>query len=362
MKKLIVFILFLAISGGLAFFYFLNVGNNAKLVDYSALDTGDVFLSPQNVLPSIIPKPDEVKAIHLAYGSYLSSTFTDILSEIMNSQINAIIFEIKDPTGYVALNNDSHVKALEELIPKLNHAGIYTIARMVVFQDTQLVASNPELAIKNSATQEPWQDYKGVHWSDPTSPDVWEYNLDIAQRAADIGFDEINYDYIRFPSDGPVRLAQYSNLVDENAKGDVIADFLKFTHENLYSHVFLSVDVFGMAFINDQEGIGQYIEKMAPYVDIIMPMSYPSHYPDGFRGLDNPSEHPHLVVLRTLEKGFEKLEGYNVIVRPWIQDFNLGAIYDDHKIQEQIRAGKDLGIETWALWNASNRYRWSAVK
>lgn len=324
-----------------------------------------------------LPKPDKIKAVHLAYDSYLNSPFKEILGEIENSQINAIVFEIKNPTGLVTLNSKRHLEALEELIPKLNEAGIYTIARMVVFQDSYLTEERPDLAIQNSQTGGIWRDYKNVAWSDPTNPAVWQYNLDIMQKAAEAGFNEINLDYIRFPSDGPVRQAVYNNLENSEEKVNVIGNFLKFVRENLRSDVVLSIDVFGMIFISDQAEIGQSISKMAPHVDVIMPMSYPSHYPPNFRGLENPADHPYVVVFRTLEKGFEQLrpprdntststapepQRHEVIVRPWIQDFDLGAVYDDYKIQEQIRAASEFEIYTWALWNASSRYTWSAVR
>lgn len=366
-KDIAIALLFLTVLGASAFFYAVSSSGNVNKgevvsIEHPAPNVGNVFIAQKNIPPKPIVDSDNVKAIHLSYGSYNSSKFSDILAEIENSEVNAIIFEIKNADGWVAINDDFHASVLEELLPELNRRGIYTIARLVIFQDPVLVHSNPTLAIKNSATGGPWADYKGVIWADPTNKAVWEYNLDIAKRALDLGFNEINFDYIRFPTDGPLSLVQYSNLSEFETRENMIVNFLKYAREELGSNTVLSIDVFGMTFIGDQQVIGQSIAKMAPYVDVIMPMPYPSHYPDGFIGYANPADHPYEIMHYTMEKGVKKLEGQDVIVRSWLQDFDLGAFYNDHEIKEQIRAVEAFDMEGWALWNASNRYTWSAVR
>lgn len=308
-----------------------------------------------------LPAPDEVKAIHLSYAFYRSARFEGILAEIENSDINSIIFEIKDPFGRVLLFDDEERDRIREVIGELHQAGIYTIARLVLFQDPALVEQHPQFGIQNSATGAPWQDYKGIVWADPTSRDVWEYNARIIRIAREVGFDEVNLDYIRFPTDGPLDLATYANLDDFGTRSDTIVAFLQFIRKEVGRDMVLSVDVFGMTFINDQDVIGQVIVSMAPFVDVIAPMPYPSHYPAGFLGYQEPAEYPYEVIAYTLEKGLEKLAGFDVIVRPWLQDFDLGAVYDDEKIRAQVQAIHDAGLGTWSLWNASNRYTFSAV-
>ncbi|MEX0877733.1 MAG: putative glycoside hydrolase [Candidatus Spechtbacterales bacterium] len=366
-KDVAIVLLSLAVLGAGLFFYAVSGPGNVNTDDvisiqHPAPSVGNVFIAQKNIPPKPIPDPGQVKAIHLSYGTYNSSRFSDILAEIENSEVNAIIFEMKNPVGWVALDDDFHVSVLEELLPELNRRGIYTIARMVIFQDPVVVGQNPDFAIKNSATGGPWADYKGVVWADPTNKAVWEYNVDIAKKALDVGFNEINFDYIRFPTDGPLSLVQYSNLDEFGTRENTIVNFAKYAKEELGINSVLSVDVFGITFIGDQKVIGQSIAKLAPYVDVIMPMPYPSHYPDGFIGYANPADHPYEIMHYTMELGMKKLEGHNVIVRSWLQDFDLGAFYNDHEIKEQIRAVEEFDMEGWALWNASNRYTWSAVR
>ena len=308
------------------------------------------------------PKADQVKAVHISYAFYNSARYSALLAEIENSEINSIIFEIKDPFGRVLVFDQEARETLASVIDDLHRRGIYSIARMVLFQDPAFVALHPELGIQNYRTGAPWQDYKGIVWADPTSREVWEYNVRIAVLAAELGFDEINFDYIRFPTDGPLNETTYAHLDDFSTKEEVIASFLAFAQDELGGEVVLSIDVFGMTFINDQGSIGQVLTELAPFVDVIAPMPYPSHYPSGFLGYTEPADYPYEVIAYTLERGLVKLAGYEVIIRPWLQDFDLGAVYDENKIRAQIQATNDAALDTWSLWNASNRYTFSAVR
>lgn len=320
------------------------------------------YVAQATIPPNYGPRMEDVKAIHLAYGTYFSESFEQILEEIKNSDVNTIVFEIKEPNGYIAVNRESHTEVLKEILPELEKEGIHTVARMVVFEDTILTNSRPDLAIYNVNTGGIWRDYKGVGWADPTNTEVWNYNIDIAKKALDLGFREINFDYIRFPSDGPIRAARYDNLEKYGERTDAIGAFLEFARKELGQNAIISIDVFGMTFINDQLVIGQALSKMGPHVDVIYPMPYPSHYPDGFRGFANPADHPYEIIYYTLKRGKEKLGDSDAVIRPWLQDFDLGAYYGPNEIRAQIKAANDLGIDSWALWNAANRYTWSAVK
>lgn len=321
----------------------------------------DIFLYSLSPYGRAKPLPDNVRAIHLSYGAYNSTHFESILKQVLDSPINTIVFEIKDPFGRVALHDNSHIARIQGLLPALAQGGIYTIARLVLFHDPFLASSQPDLAIRNSITNSPWQDFRGVFWTDPTQRRVWEYNIDIAHAAQKLGFDEINFDYIRFPTDGPVDLARYAQLDQFESKSDAIGSFLQFARSTLGERAKISIDVFGMAFINDQLDIGQSIRAFVPFVDIISPMPYPSHYPHGFIGFENPAEYPYEIIDYTLKEGAKKLADFpDVIVRPWLQDFNLGGVYDKAKIQAQIKAVHRNNIETWLFWNPVNRYSFSA--
>ncbi|MDP4010512.1 MAG: putative glycoside hydrolase [Candidatus Spechtbacteria bacterium] len=352
----------LAVAAVSTFFMVYNTNRDTRVFSLDAYKSRSLYVSQFTIPPMPTPPINKVKAVHLAYGAYFSDSFLRILGDIESSQINSIVFEVKDPYGRVAINSELHNSILGELLPQLKRAGVYTIARMVIFQDPAFIENNPSFGIKNKLTGEPWTDYKGIVWADPTRGEVWKYNTDIAARALKMGFNEINFDYVRFPTDGPLKQAEYANLDKYVTNENAISSFLQFARKDLGSNARISVDVFGMTFLDNQYVIGQNISEMAKHVNVIAPMPYPSHYPDGFIGFSNPAEYPYEIVHYTLEKGFKKLEGSSVIVRPWIQDFDLGAVYDERKIKEQIRAVNDFDIDTWMLWNASNRYTFEAVR
>lgn len=332
-------------------------GFSLSSVSGAVPDYSDVFLYANKFSGRVKPLPNEVKAIHLSYGFYNSSRFDGILAQLPSSPINALVFEIKDPFGRVAVHDNAHTARLQELLPMLSGQGIYTIARIVLFQDPALVQARADLAIHKTTTNAPWQDFKGMSWVDPTNSEVWAYNIEIARAAQNLGFDEINFDYIRFPTDGPTDDALYAHLSDFTNKSDAIRSFLQLAQAKLDAHTKLSIDVFGMTFIGEQERIGQNIEELAPYVDIIAPMPYPSHFPKGFLGYDDPSQYPYEVIAYTLQQGRSKFAlTPNVIVRPWLQAFSLGVVYDSAKIQAQVQAVQDNGITSWWFWNSGNIY------
>lgn len=350
-------------------FYFMSFGTfeSTDSAPFERVISIDSLRAQSDPLPVEEPYPtrpeaDQVKAVHLSYAFYNSERYEAVLAEIENSEINSIIFEIKDPLGRVLVFDKKARETLATVIDDLHRRGIYTIARMVLFQDPALVASRPELGIQNYRTGAPWQDYKGIVWADPTSREVWEYNVRVVVLAVSLGFDEINFDYIRFPTDGPLDEATYAHLDDFGTREKAIASFLAFVRDEVGDEIMLSIDVFGMTFINDQGVIGQVLTELAPFVDVIAPMPYPSHYPSGFLGYTEPADFPYEIISYTLARGIVKLAGFEVIIRPWLQDFDLGAVYDEEKIRAQIQATNDAALDTWFLWNASNRYTFSAVR
>ena len=321
----------------------------------------------------VVKKPAaiEAKAIYLTGYTAGSKERREVLIDLVEStELNAMVIDIKDASGRIFFNTDLaladevgseqiRIPDLEELIVQLKEKGIYTIARIVVFQDPYLAQAMPQIALKSTAGGL-WRDYKGQAWVDPTLKLVWQYNLDLAKKAAEIGFDEINFDYIRFPSDGSIRQIVYANL-DNNtfhAKSLVMADFYKFVEEQLrFVSVATSADLFGMVlWRSDGLNIGQRYEDAAKYFDYIAPMVYPSHYPPGFEGFDNPAAHPYEIVYRSLIRAEKLLDQPKARLRPWLQDFDLGAVYTPEMITLQKQATYDSGGFGWMLWNASNRY------
>lgn len=315
-----------------------------------------------------------IKAIYVtAYSASDSARFKELVDLVDRTELNAIVIDIKDYTGRVFVRTlatgskeigsfKPMIKDLENIVKKLKEKNIYTIARIAVFQDPYLAEKIPNWAAKDSSGNI-WHDYKGLSWVDTSKVEVWRYNLEIAEAAAQMGFDEVNFDYIRFPSDGRIKEIEFGFESKGITKNDVMESFFEFIHRGLrYKTVKTSVDLFGMTLWRDDGlGIGQRLQNADGKFDYIYPMVYPSHYPDNFEGYSNPAEYPYEIVYNSLDKGKRFLSGGVTKIMPWIQDFDLGADYDARKVRLQIQAAYDAGSEGWLLWNASNRYTSDAL-
>jgi len=213
-----------------------------------------------------------------------------------------------------------------------------------------------------------WKNSKGLSFLDPTNKNVYKYILAIALGAYNEGFDEINFDYVRYPSDGDTKNINY-NFQKGQTRSNNIENFFKFISTGMKKNkdIPISVDLFGLTTeVKDDMGIGQVWEKALPYFDFISPMIYPSHYSSGHLGYKNPAEYPYEVVYaKALSSAIKrtKLDGQNINkIRPWIQDFNLGAIYNKKMIKLEIKAVYDSGLSSWMLWDPTNRYNSGALK
>lgn len=332
--------------------------------------------------------PEEIKAIYITSQSAGNPAKMDSLIRLIKkAELNAAVIDIKDYSGSVFY--DSGIEEVEKykaekiiipkintLIKKLHDENIYVIARVVVFQDPKLAAARPELAVKNRNTGGIWRDNLNLAWLDPGAPDVWDYVIKISQDAASRGFDEINYDYIRFPSDGRLSAMSFPFFDKKGIKKEeAINEF--FTYLRLKTgNIKISADVFGLTTsAADDLGIGQVIENAYENFDAVAPMVYPSHYAKGFLGFPEPAQYPYEVVKYAIESASKKLDDYNqskqdlpfedkeqhgkisnVKIRPWIQAFNMGGIYDVAKIKVQIKASDEAGGTGWMLWNPANNY------
>jgi len=281
-----------------------------------------------------------------------------------------VVIDIKDYTGYVLY--DSGLEIVNELkterpllgdikkiIQEFEDAGIYTIARQTVFQDPALIRAVPEYAIKTK-WETVWRDRSGLAWADPQKREVWEYNAAIAKEAAELGFDEINFDYMRYPSDGNLS-AMVLDIPDGKAKADILEGFFQYLSEELSAVVNISIDLFGLTLDNagsDYDlGIGQRMASTTDYFDFISPMVYPSHYSSGYLGLKNPAASPGVVVGYGVKKGLPFFKENRATLRPWLQAFNMGAVYNEWMIDLQTDAVESAASTTgWLLWNARNYY------
>lgn len=317
----------------------------------------------------------EVKGVYLtAYSAGSAKKIDEIISLIDRTELNAVIIDIKDYSGLIFY--DSQVPLVKELklkekrlgdikslLDKLHRHNIYVIARQSVFQDPLLAEKKLDWAVKNKQGGL-WRDNKGLAWVDAVKKEVWNYNAQIAKEAIALGFDEINFDYVRFPSDGKMSEMVYGG--GNKKKYEILAEFYAYISQKLAREpAWISIDMFGLVmekFGEDDMAIGQRLADAVNVMDYICPMMYPSHYPSGHLGFKNPAEHPGEVILNGMEKGNYYFINSRAKVRPWIQAFDLGAVYDAKKIRAQIDAIEKYSGAGWLMWNASNRYSDAGLK
>ncbi len=351
--------------------------------------------SPQTpeTAPSPEIAPDIVKAIYLTSWSVSKEGFIDYLISIAKTtEINAVVIDIKDFSGYVGYDTtvpdvkkynakQIRITDIDSLIQKIHKEGIYVIARITVFQDPLLARARPDLAIHSKAKLSSltpsipslaslWLDNVGLAWIDPAAKESWDYNIAIAKDAVNRGFDELNFDYVRFPSDGDLQDMIFPFWDGKVEKHIVIRDFFQYLRESL-PNTKISIDLFGLSTVSSNDlGVGQIIEDGVGYFNYVCPMVYPSHYADGFIGYQNPAEHPYEVVKNSMEGALRKLELYkksqktDVQLRPWLQDFDLGATYDAQMIKAEIRAVSEAAgdnFKGFMLWNSWNVYTKEAL-
>ncbi len=306
-----------------------------------------------------------VKALYLtAYSTANPKKLDQIIDLIDKTELNAIVIDIKDYSGNILYDSqlplvnelqtdEGRLGDVQAIIKKLHEHHIYVIARQTVFQDPILSLKKPDWAI-GSKRGGLWRDKKGLTWVDPTKKEVWEYNVAIAREAVKLGFDEINFDYVRFPSDGDMTDVVYTN--GDTERHEIMKEFYHYLGDSFAGSVPISLDVFGFVMERPEFTIGQSLADMVDAVDFVYPMMYPSHYPAGHLGFRNPAEHPAEVFDHGLSKGMPLVEGKKAKIRPWTQVFDLGAKYDADKIRAQIDTIEKYTDAGWLMWNASNRY------
>jgi hypothetical protein len=314
-------------------------------------------------------EPFEARALYAPAAVFEAPGRLDAMLDLIDrTEANAMVIDVKETDGrlYYATDlpaaeevgaaREAPIFDLEELLPVLEDRGIYTIARMVVMKDNTSAVARPELAVRNSATGEPWRDNIGGAWLDPSAPGVAEYIAAIAGDLAAKGFDEVQLDYIRFFSDGPYDVADTNLPNTQSFRLPAIQRVLRVVSEELdTTRAFLGADVFPISFIvPDDQGIGQRPEVIMPYVDYFCPMVYPSHYGPGVFGYDVPNNYPYEVIDQTLEIMNEQKAGLPVVIRPWIQDFGYGSFapYTADQVRAEMQAAADREAKGWMIWNA----------
>ncbi|KVL28273.1 GTP-binding protein [Burkholderia territorii] len=334
----------------------------------------EVTLAPADAARTIRMTPVRPKAVYLsAYGVADRTLREAVLSLQDNTAINALVIDVKGDSGVTpyrslareisgAANNvvGAMVRPpdLPGLLRTFHARGLYLIARIVVFKDDALARAHPEWAV-HDAGGEIWQDREQQRWIDPTLRVAWQHNYDVAEEAARMGFDEIQFDYLRFPDANGLRFAEANTEANRVA---AITGFLTGARERLRPYnLYVSADIFGYVCWNaDDTAIGQRLDALGSVVDYVSPMLYPSGFTWGLPGCRKPTEHPGEIVARSLAEAKRRTGLDGVRFRPWLQAFRDYAFdhrpFDADEIRAQVDAADAAGTDGWMLWNPRNRY------
>ncbi len=352
--------------------------------------------APVKPVVSHIKTPDAVRAIYMTQCAVGTPSLRDSLVKMAEAtEVNSIIIDIRDYSGGIAFPTDDPIlkpmvstkcgaKDMKAFVQTLHDKGIYVIGRITTFQNPLYTKMHPEQAVQRKGGGV-WTDHKGLAFVDVGAKPYWDTVVELGKVAYDdYGFDELNFDYIRFPSDGPMAEAVYSYDTGKS-KPEALEGFFKYLHDNLApTGVVMSADLFGMTATNyDDLNIGQVLERALPYFDFIDPMVYPSHYPSGFNGYKDVNAHSYDIVQFSLSRAaaratatstkiasfaytrigtstpalYEKPVYAASKIRPWLQSFDYPVTYTPAMVQAQITATHDAGLTSWLFWDPANKYR-----
>ncbi|MES2525248.1 MAG: putative glycoside hydrolase [Gemmatimonadota bacterium] len=327
-----------------------------------------------------VPRPDSVRALYVnAWAAGSRSRMAELIRMADETEVNAFIVDIKESDTFLAYDSTAiplvkeiggdtrpATKWMPELLDTLQAHGIYSIARIVVFKDRMLAEKKPELAIRNTSGGV-WRDGKGQPWVNPYDSRVWDYNIAIAREALDMGYSELQWDYVRFPDVSErMRSTMSYPKAEGKSRADNIKAFLDYTKKELASYqVPLAADVFGLVtHLEDDVGIGQNWEKVITSADVVLPMVYPSHYYAGLYGMSRPHASPYQTIRLALTDAVERTtylrDSAKVKVgevMPWLEAMSIrGLTYGPTEVRLQIQATYDAGLKSWALWNPGSKY------
>jgi hypothetical protein len=322
-------------------------------------------------------QPFTPKALYLTfYGIGDRSLRESALKLINETELNALVIDIKGDRGMITYKSSIPfaseigaqkliiIKDIRRLLQSMREKGIYTIARIVVFKDNTLGSARPDLTVRTQDGRI-WHDGEDLIWVDPSRKEVWDYNINIAVEAAQIGFDEIQFDYVRFPDKKGLKFAVPNT---EENRVEYISGFLMEAKKKLMPYnVFIAADVFGYASWNLNDTlIGQKLENLLPCVDYISLMLYPSGFQFGIPGYRNPVAYPYQIVALSLKRAQERTNISPVRFRPWLQAFRDYAFdrryFNGTEIRNQIKAADEFGSNGWMLWNPRNVYQPDGLK
>ncbi|MFA6270466.1 MAG: putative glycoside hydrolase [Candidatus Paceibacterota bacterium] len=336
--------------------------------------------------------PEPLKGVYMTQCVAGTPSFRDkVVKLIDETEINAIVIDIKDYTGTVSFETGNpaidklsgtgcKVKDIQAFVETLHNKNIYVIGRVTVFQDPLYAKAHPELAVKRKSDGGTWKDRKGISFIDVGAKPFWDYIISIATSSYAIGFDEINFDYIRFPSDGNMSDISFSHT-GTTAKKEMLRQFFAYLDSKIEgTGIVTSADLFGMTTTNtDDLGIGQVLEYALLNFDYVAPMVYPSHYPPKFNSWPDPNKVPYEIIKFSMGAGVARTNflykeiasstpGAKVLkrinplqLRPWLQDNDYPVPYTAAMVRKQIQATYDVGLTSWMLWDPGNTYTREAL-
>lgn len=327
-----------------------------------------------------VPTPAVLRGLYVNRWAALGRKMTQLIDLAKKTEVNALVIDVKDDRGFTLYKSRvplatqigadttrpmSHTR-LRALLDTMVAHGIYPIARIVVAKDPLLARAKLEWAIKRKDNLEPWLDKNGNPWLDPHRTEVWQYAADLAKEAYDLGFSEVQFDYVRFPDEKRLVRETVYPLANGRVRAQVIRDQLGFVYSKLHPHsIPVTIDVFGLTATDTTDmGIGQKWERFVDRADVVLPMVYPSHFAPGTYKLGNPNARPYATIdhaLKDMKRRSAGIPGAAKIV-PWYQDFTLGPPhYYAEQVRAQMKAGYDNGFQSWILWNPGSRYTASAL-
>ena len=330
-----------------------------------------------------VPTPDTLRGLYVNRWAALGSKLDRLIEVARTTEINALVIDVKDDRGFVLYRSnvplareigadtaDGHWMSrskLRAVLDTMTALGIYPIARIVVAKDPLLAQKKLDLAIKRKSDLKPWLDKNGNPWLDPHQRTVWQYAADLAREAYEVGFSEVQFDYVRFPDEKRLITETVYPLANGRSRAQVIRDQLGFVRSALKPQgIRVTADVFGLTATDTTDmGIGQRWEMFVDQVDVVLPMIYPSHFARGTYKLRNPNAHPYETIDHALKDAIARSDSVHnaALIIPWYQDFTLGSPrYEAAQIRAQKKAGYDNGFQSWILWNPKSNYTLAALE
>jgi len=342
-----------------------------------AAQSPDTAAGPVSSRVVPVPRPAVVRGLYLnAWAAGSTRKLGRLIALASRTEINTFVIDVKEggelsyrsaiPLVRQVGADRAYIRDVRDVLQQLRAAGIYPIARIVVFKDRTLAEAKPEWAIQNAAGGL-WLDNTAHPWVDSYNRQVWDYNIAIAREAIELGFAEVQWDYVRFPDVPRSFMATARWPASEGrSKADAIREFLQYSRAQLGDYgVPITADVFGLTVsARDDMGIGQLWSKLVDVTDVLLPMVYPSHFARGTYGITRPNARPYATVRKALESARERTPANpgHATIRPWLQDFTLGSPrYGAAHVRAQIQAVYDAGLQEWVLWNPGSNYTDAAL-